>query len=108
MKRAAVFVCVLVCAFAAQWTGSLEIDAHYAGYVERQSTEIDRQKRQADTRLPEDVDYAHVNGLSNELREKLTRIRPADIGQAARISGMTPSAISLLLIHVKKQQRRRA
>jgi tRNA uridine 5-carboxymethylaminomethyl modification enzyme len=89
-----------------QWTGSLEIDAHYAGYVERQGTEIERQKRHADTRLPADFDYAQVNGLSNELREKLSRIRPIDIGQAARISGMTPAAISLLLIHVKKRQRR--
>ena len=89
-----------------QWTGSLEIDAHYAGYVERQGTEIERQKRQTQTPLPADFDYALVNGLSNELREKLTRIRPNDIGQAARISGMTPAAISLLLIHVKKRQRR--
>jgi tRNA uridine 5-carboxymethylaminomethyl modification enzyme len=90
-----------------QWTGSLTIDAHYAGYVERQSTEIARQKREADTTLPQDLDYAGVNGLSNELREKLARIRPNDIGQAARISGMTPAAISLLLIHVKKTRRAR-
>ncbi len=91
---------------AEQWTGSLTIDAHYAGYVERQGTEIERQRRQSDTRLPDDLDYAAVNGLSNELREKLARIRPNDIGQAARISGMTPAAISLLLVHVKKRQRR--
>ena len=90
------------------WTGSLEIEAHYAGYVERQSTEIERQRRQADTRLPADLDYAAVVGLSNELREKLARVRPDDIGQAARISGMTPAAISLLLIHVKKRSRRSA
>jgi tRNA uridine 5-carboxymethylaminomethyl modification enzyme len=90
---------------AEQWIGSLEIEAHYAGYVERQGVEIERQKRHADTRLPEDIDYAAVNGLSNELREKLTRIRPRDIGTAARISGMTAAAISLLLIHVKKRQR---
>jgi tRNA uridine 5-carboxymethylaminomethyl modification enzyme len=87
---------------ARQWTGSLEIDAHYAGYVERQGTEIERQRRQADTRLPLDLDYSSVHGLSTELREKLARIRPQDIGQAARISGMTPAAISLLLVHVKK------
>jgi tRNA uridine 5-carboxymethylaminomethyl modification enzyme len=93
---------------AAQWTGSLEIDAHYAGYVERQGTEIERQRRQADTRLPADLDYAAVTGLSNELREKLARIRPDDIGQAARISGMTPAAISLLLIYVKKGRTTRA
>jgi tRNA uridine 5-carboxymethylaminomethyl modification enzyme len=88
-----------------QWIGSLEIEAHYAGYVERQSVEIERQKRHADTRLPEDIDYTAVKGLSNELREKLTRIRPRDIAQAARISGMTAAAIALLLIHVKKRQR---
>ena len=91
-----------------QWTGSLAIEAHYAGYVERQSAEIERQKREAGTRLPEDFDYARVTGLSNELREKLARIRPNDIGQAARISGMTPAAISLLLIHAKKRRRQSA
>jgi tRNA uridine 5-carboxymethylaminomethyl modification enzyme len=90
-----------------QWTGSLSVAAHYAGYVERQSTEIERLKREADTALPHDFDYRSVTGLSNELREKLARIRPDDIGQAARISGMTPAAISLLLIHVKKTRRSR-
>ncbi|HUQ53021.1 MAG TPA: tRNA uridine-5-carboxymethylaminomethyl(34) synthesis enzyme MnmG, partial [Gammaproteobacteria bacterium] len=90
-----------------QWTQSLSIEAHYAGYVERQSTEIERQKREAGTRLPQDFDYGVVNGLSNELREKLTRIRPNDIGQAARISGMTPAAIGLLLVELKKRNRPR-
>jgi tRNA uridine 5-carboxymethylaminomethyl modification enzyme len=91
-----------------QWTGSLSIDAHYAGYVERQGAEIERQKREAGTSLPQDLDYGGVAGLSNELREKLARIRPNDLGQAARISGMTPAALSLLLIHVKKGRRRSA
>jgi len=91
--------------FVEQWTGSLQIEAHYAGYVARQGTEIERQKRETGTRLPADFDYAEVVGLSNELREKLARIRPNDIGQAARISGMTPAAISLLLIHAKKRAR---
>ena len=90
---------------AEQSVASLEIEAHYAGYVERQSVEIERQKRQAETALPADFDYAQVNGLSNEIREKLVRIRPNDIGQAARISGMTPAAISLLLIHLKRARR---
>jgi tRNA uridine 5-carboxymethylaminomethyl modification enzyme len=89
-----------------QWTSSLSIDARYAGYVERQGVEIERHKRETATRLPQDFDYAQVNGLSNELREKLARIRPNDFGQAGRISGMTPAAIALLLIHVKKRQRR--
>ena len=90
-----------------QWTSSLAIDAHYAGYVERQGTEIARQKREGGTALPQDFDYRAVTGLSNELREKLARIRPNDIAQAARISGMTPAAISLLLIHAKKNRRSR-
>jgi tRNA uridine 5-carboxymethylaminomethyl modification enzyme len=90
-----------------QWTGSLSIDARYAGYVERQGTEIERQKREAGTRLPQDFDYGEVGGLSNELREKLKRIRPNDIGQAARISGMTPAAIALLLVELKRRNRMR-
>jgi tRNA uridine 5-carboxymethylaminomethyl modification enzyme len=88
-----------------QWTASLEVEARYAGYVERQSAEIERQKREVGTRLPPDLDYARVAGLSNELREKLARVQPSDLGQAARISGMTPAALSLLLIHVKKRRR---
>jgi tRNA uridine 5-carboxymethylaminomethyl modification enzyme len=87
------------------WIGSLEIEAHYAGYVARQSTEIESQKRQDGTPLPADFDYAQVHGLSNEIREKLGRIRPHDVGQAARISGMTPAAIALLLVHLKKSRR---
>jgi tRNA uridine 5-carboxymethylaminomethyl modification enzyme len=94
--------------FAEQWAGSLTIDAHYAGYVERQGGEIARLRREEGTRLPAELDYGAVNGLSNELREKLARIRPSDLGQAARISGMTPAAISLLLVHLKKRQRRSA
>jgi tRNA uridine 5-carboxymethylaminomethyl modification enzyme len=91
---------------ADRWIASLEIDAHYAGYVERQTTEIERQRRQAATALPQDLDYGAVQGLSNEIREKLARIRPIDIGHAARISGMTPAAIALLLVHLKKSTRR--
>jgi len=90
-----------------QWTGSLSIDAHYAGYIERQSIEIERQKRETGTVLPQDLDYGGIAGLSNELREKLARIRPSDIGQAARISGMTPAAVSLLLVELKKRNRTR-
>jgi tRNA uridine 5-carboxymethylaminomethyl modification enzyme len=86
---------------------ALEVDARYAGYIARQGEEIERQRRQAATLLPGDLDYASVRGLSNEVREKLARVRPADIGQAARISGVTPAAISLLLIHLKKQRSRR-
>jgi tRNA uridine 5-carboxymethylaminomethyl modification enzyme len=86
---------------------ALEVEARYAGYIARQGSEIERQRRHAETPLPSDLDYRSVRGLSNEVREKLERIRPADIGQAARISGMTPAAVSLLLIHLKKQRPRR-
>ena len=91
---------------AEQWVGSLEIEAHYAGYVARQRDDIEQQRMHDSTALPADLDYARVQGLSNEIREKLGRIRPDDIGQAARISGMTPAAISLLLVHLKKLKRR--
>jgi tRNA uridine 5-carboxymethylaminomethyl modification enzyme len=82
---------------------ALETAARYAGYIDRQSEEIDRQRRQAGTPLPPDFDYGRIGGLSNEVREKLARVRPESIGQASRISGMTPAAISLLLIHLKKR-----
>jgi tRNA uridine 5-carboxymethylaminomethyl modification enzyme len=83
---------------------SLEIEARYAGYIERQGREIQRSLGAEATRLPVDIDYAAVKGLSNEVREKLTRIRPETIGQAGRVSGMTPAAISLLLVHLKRSR----
>jgi tRNA uridine 5-carboxymethylaminomethyl modification enzyme len=86
----------------------LEIQARYSGYIERQADEIERQRKHETTVLPDDFDYAVVTGLSNEVREKLERIRPASIGQASRISGMTPAAISLLLIHLKKRAFKRS
>ncbi len=82
----------------------VEIQARYAGYIERQQEDIARQRRQADTPLPEDLDYARVRGLSAEVQEKLARQRPATLGQAARIPGVTPAAISLLLVYLKKEQ----
>jgi tRNA uridine 5-carboxymethylaminomethyl modification enzyme len=88
---------------AEQVERGLEITARYAGYVERQRQEIERAQRHASTRLPPELDYGAVGGLSNEVREKLARIRPESIGQASRISGMTPAAISLLLIHLKRR-----
>ena len=92
---------------AEQVERGLEIAARYSGYVERQRHEIERVERQASTCLPSELDYADVGGLSNEVREKLARIRPESIGQARRISGMTPAAISLLLVHLKKRALRR-
>lgn len=80
----------------------LEVEARYAGYIERQQREIERQRRHEDTVLPADLDYRSVRGLSAEVSEKLTSFRPLTIGQASRISGVTPAAISLLLVYLKK------
>ena len=81
----------------------LEIQAKYAGYIERQRSEIERQRANEAVKLPEDFDYEKVRGLSSEVREKLIKSQPATIGQAGRIPGMTPAAISLLLIHLKRK-----
>ncbi len=91
-----------------QVASQLEIQARYHGYIERQTREIERQRKHVSTPLPDDMDYATVSGLSNEAREKLAGIRPQNIGQAARISGVTPAAVSLLLIHLKKRQHRKS
>ena len=81
----------------------LEIQARYHGYIERQREEIERARQHEDAPLPEDLDYAAVRGLSAEVREKLEGHRPASVGQAARIAGVTPAAVSLLLVHLKKR-----
>ena len=78
------------------------IQLKYAGYIERQSEEIARARRHEETRLPEGMDYTEVRGLSAEVSEKLQRQRPATLGMASRIPGVTPAAISLLLVHLKK------
>jgi len=81
----------------------LEVEARYAGYIERQQREIDRQGRQEALALPGDIDYGKVTGLSTEARQRLEASRPATLGQASRLEGMTPAAVSLLLIHLKKR-----
>ncbi len=80
----------------------LEISAKYQGYIDRQAEEVCRAAAYEDTRLPDDLDYAAVPGLSNEVRQKLHQHRPQTLGQASRIQGITPAAISLLLIHLKR------
>jgi tRNA uridine 5-carboxymethylaminomethyl modification enzyme len=80
----------------------IEIDLKYEGYIARQQDEIDRTRQQLQLRIPESVDYDKIRGLSNEVKQKLKQVNPETIGQAARISGVTPAAISLLLIHLKK------
>lgn len=82
----------------------LEVQAKYAGYIARQEREIAKQAKQESLRLPEDIDYEVVDGLSNEALQKLMASRPVTLGQASRLEGMTPSAVSLLLIHLKKRQ----
>jgi tRNA uridine 5-carboxymethylaminomethyl modification enzyme len=86
----------------------LEVRAKYAGYIERQEREIAQHAKQESLRLPEDIDYAAVDGLSNEARQRLLKARPVTLGQASRLEGMTPSAVSLLLIHLKKRQLRKS
>ena len=80
----------------------VEVRAKYAGYIERQQLEIERSRRNEDTSLPQDLDYGRVAGLSHEVRQKLADVRPSTLGQAARVPGVTPAAISILLIHLKK------
>ena len=82
----------------------VEVQAKYAGYIDRQEREIAKHARQDSLRLPDDMDYERVDGLSNEARQKLVAARPATLGQASRLEGMTPSAVSLILVHLKKRQ----
>ena len=82
----------------------LEVTAKYAGYIERQHKEIEKHARQDQLVLPDDIDYASVTGLSTEARERLDSARPATLGSASRLEGVTPSTVSLLLIHLKKRR----
>ena len=84
----------------------VEVQVKYEGYIERQRAEVERRRELEALPLPEDLDFASVRGLSIEVQQKLTRYRPETIGQAARISGVTPAAISLLLVHLKRGSRR--
>jgi tRNA uridine 5-carboxymethylaminomethyl modification enzyme len=83
----------------------LEIDAQYAGYLDRQDADIVAFRRDEGRALPASLDYASVIGLSNEVRQKLERIRPATLGQAARIEGVTAAALTLVLAYVKGAQK---
>lgn len=82
----------------------VETQLKYAGYIERQQLEIERQRRNEETRIPEYLDYQKINSLSTEERQKLIQVKPTTIGQASRIPGVTPAAISLLLVHLKKKR----
>ncbi len=91
---------------ARQVEKGVEIEVRYAGYLKRQGAEIRRNRQMRGMPLPAELDYAVVRGLSNEVREKLAQARPATIGQAERIPGMTPAAVSQLLVHLKKRELR--
>jgi tRNA uridine 5-carboxymethylaminomethyl modification enzyme len=80
----------------------IEISAKYAGYIDLQKTEVERAAHYENLKLPAELDYMQVAALSIEVRQKLARHRPDTLGQASRISGVTPAAISLLLVHLKK------
>ena len=81
----------------------IEIDAAYHGYLDRQEADIALFRKEEDLRLPADLDYRGLGGLSNEVQEKLASIRPLTLGQAARIEGLTPGAIAALLSHVRRR-----
>jgi tRNA uridine 5-carboxymethylaminomethyl modification enzyme len=83
----------------------VDVAAKYAGYIERQRAEIERHRRAEETRLPPDLDYVRVSGLSNEARQRLAEARPETVGQASRLPGITPAAVSILLIYLKKRSR---
>lgn len=86
----------------AKVTEQVEIQAKYHGYIQRQQEEVSRQSQYENTVLPKEIDYGMVKGLSNEVQQKLNLHKPETIGQASRISGVTPAAISLLLVHLKR------
>jgi len=81
----------------------VDVQAKYTGYIDRQSEEIERQARHEDTHLPGDINYREVLGLSNEVRQRLGEARPVTLGQASRVPGVTPAAVSLLLVHLKRR-----
>lgn len=89
---------------ASEVAEQVEIQSKYAGYIERQMLEIERLRKHENTKLPATLDYTTVLGLSSEVIQKLNRIKPATIAQAGRISGVTPAALSLLLVHLKKHR----
>ena len=85
----------------------IEIDAGYAVYLERQEADIQAIKRDEALEFPPDFDYDSLAGLSNEMKSKLNNVRPFDLGQASRIEGMTPAALTLLLAHIKSDHKKR-
>ena len=87
---------------------TLETEIKYAGYLQQQEKAIERLKKAEERRIPEWFDYTSVSGLSREMKEKLTRVLPRTLGQASRIPGVTPAAVSLINVYIEIQDRRRA
>ena len=83
----------------------IEAEIKYAGYVKRQKTEITRLQKNENTKIPESLKYENVIGLSNEVRQKLISAKPESLARASRLPGMTPAAISLLMVHIKKERK---
>jgi len=83
----------------------VEIQIKYAGYIEKQMQQVERLNKMEQKRIPEDIDYYAVHGLSTEAKQKLTAIRPISIGQASRISGVSPADLSILLVHLEHYNR---
>lgn len=111
LKRPKLHVADLLKVSGLNWPGDeineqVEIDVKYEGYISRQAEEIERLQRQENTRIPKDIVYRNISGLSTEVRQKLEQIKPFTLGQASRISGVTPAAVSLLLIYLKKSSGR--
>ena len=97
--------CVGAPGVAPEVAAQIEVRTRYDGYIRRQRQEIERQQRHEEARLPDDLDYGSVRGLSHEVRQKLAEARPATLGQAARLPGVTPAAVSLLLVHLRRHGR---
>ena len=93
---------------AADVVEALEAEALYAGYIDRQKSDIDAMRKEEHLPLPDDLDYSNMPSLSAELRQKLSRVRPATLGQASRIDGMTPAALAVLLGHMRRRDRKSA
>ena len=86
----------------------IEASVKYAGYIERQRTDIERLQKNENTKIPSAVDYENVIGLSNEVKQKLSEAQPQSLARASRLPGVTPAAISLLMVHLKKERKRKA
>ncbi|MCM8790035.1 MAG: tRNA uridine-5-carboxymethylaminomethyl(34) synthesis enzyme MnmG, partial [Candidatus Omnitrophica bacterium] len=84
----------------------IEIEVKYSGFIQRQLSEVEKFKNLEKIRVPVDLDYNNIQALSREIREKLTKFKPVNLGQASRISGVTPAAISILMVYLKKYEKK--